>query len=216
MHQRFLKGIKKIWEFFFIKPIAYDRKILSEIPRCFEESDVSTSDILGVVRLESPSTWNVSSVLVHIIPHKMEMKAGSSKPFVIWGYRSKGKEVKSYTSCPGHFIELVASDGKHSFVEDGRMFASGGDIFAESFEFCTRRGRVLKIVAPTRVCEWNSGWQKPSHIIVMENDIQVARLIMQPFRDDVRAVESFSLNLEVNETIALVSLAVVLNAKFIG
>jgi len=203
---------------FFIKPEEYRQRIVRELSRARLAGELNCSDLLTLHRLDDVSTWNVSSVLSHIVPHRMEFRTQAGLSLVVWGFRSKGNSVVSYVSAPGHLLELESNDKGCVFRSGGTDLFFGGNVLADSFDL-NLGDRKMVILAPRSRTEWNSAWQKPSHIVLQQSGKEFCRLILQPFSGSGRVVDWFARDAPVLtdlQLLALLSLSVALNARFIA
>jgi hypothetical protein len=203
---------------FFIEPEEYRQRILKQLSQIRSNGGLSCEDLLTLHRLDDVQTWNVSSVLSKIVPHRMELRTQSGVSVVVWGFRSEGNRVVSYVSASGCLLELDSSDAGCVVRSGGRELFNGGNVLADSFEINFGE-RKLVVVAPRSRPEWNSAWQKVSHVVIQESGKEYCRLILQPFSGSNRVVDYVapdSIALAEDQLLALISLSVVLNARFVA
>ena len=148
----------------------------------------------------------------------MKLHTQSGVLVLVSGFRSSDEHVSSYISAPGLLLEFEADSTRCVFQSEGNDLVVGGSIFGPEFELNARDRRFL-VLAPNRRPEWNSAWQKPSHIVIQESGGEFCRLVLQPFRPNKLVVESHSaeaLGLAESHLLSLLSLAVILNARFVN
>lgn len=206
------------WREFFVKPEEYRQRIVQALSQPRSTGKLSCGDLLTLRRLDDVRSWNVSSVLRHIVPHRMELWTQAGHSVVVWGYRNKTNRVVSYVSVSGCLLEL-ASTGEGCVVRSGgKVVILGGNILDDSFELGLGE-RKMVIVAPRSRPEWNSAWQRPGRILIQESGKEYCGLILQPFSGSNRVVDWFSPDAGVpteQQLLGLLSLSVVLNARFVA
>lgn len=133
------------------------------------------------------------------------------------GISVKKNSVRSYISAPGFLLEFAFENGRLNFFSDGVKIISGGDILSDKFQLLIGE-RQFSVTSPRSRSDWNSVWQKPSYIVIEELEKVVIRLLLQPYAENPKIVDSVNLECEVlgaSELLAVASLAVILNARFI-
>lgn len=217
MHRSLLKKITDSFWDFFTTPEEYQEKILRSIRSDRSGSKIDIAEILTLQRQINVGTWNCSSTLYNIVPHRMELVSKGGLLVTCWGYRSKKNSVRSYISAPGFLLEFAFENGRFNFFSDGVKIISGGDILSDKFQLLIGE-RQFSVTSPRSRSDWNSVWQKPSYIVIEELEKVVIRLLLQPYAENPKIVDSVNLECEVlgaSELLAVASLAVILNARFI-